>query len=49
MAKVIREGREEVEIEIPIEQVQEGEVMVIRPGERIPTDGIVIDGSVFSR
>ena len=44
MAKVIREG-EEVEVEIPIEQVQEGEVMVIRPGERIPTDGIVIDGS----
>ena len=42
MAKVIREG-EEVEIEIPIEQVQEGQVMVIRPGERIPTDGVVID------
>src|SRR3954454_4280228 len=36
MAKVIREG-EEVEVEIPIEQVQEGQVMVIRPGERIPT------------
>ena len=43
MAKVIREG-EEVEVEIPIEQVQEGQVMVIRPGERIPTDGVVIDG-----
>jgi len=43
MAKVIREG-EEVEIEIPIEQVQEGQVMVVRPGERIPTDGVVIDG-----
>ncbi|HEY9385944.1 MAG TPA: heavy metal translocating P-type ATPase [Nitrososphaeraceae archaeon] len=51
MAKVIRagEGQEkggtEVEVEIPIEQVREGELMVIRPGERIPTDGIVIDGS----
>ena len=43
MAKVIREGKE-VEIEIPIEQVQEGQVMVIRPGERIPTDGVIIDG-----
>ena len=43
MAKVIRKGG--VEEEIPIEQVQEGEVMVIRPGERIPTDGIVIEGS----
>jgi P-type Cu+ transporter len=51
MAKVIRAGEgqgnggTEVEIEIPIEQVREGELMVIRPGERIPTDGIVIDGS----
>jgi Cu+-exporting ATPase len=46
MAKVIREEEaKEVEVEIPIEQVQEGQVMVIRPGERIPTDGIVIDGS----
>src|ERR687895_346936 len=44
MAKVIR-GKQAEEIEIPIEQIQEGEVMVIRPGERIPTDGIVIEGS----
>ena len=45
MAKVIREGGGGVEVEIPIEQIQQGEVMVIRPGERIPTDGIVIEGS----
>src|ERR687891_607331 len=48
MAKIIRrEGNsdKEVEIEIPVEQVQEGNVMVIRPGERIPTDGVVIHGS----
>src|ERR671918_3061579 len=46
MAKIIRrEGNVEVEIEIPVEQVQEGNVMVIRPGERVPTDGIVIVGS----
>ncbi|MDF2768508.1 MAG: copper-translocating P-type ATPase [Nitrososphaeraceae archaeon] len=43
MAKVIRKGG--IEEEVPIEQVQEGEVVVIRPGERIPTDGIVIEGS----
>ncbi|MDQ4023682.1 MAG: heavy metal translocating P-type ATPase, partial [Thermoproteota archaeon] len=43
MAKVLRKGG--IEEEVPIEQVQEGEVLVIRPGERIPTDGIVIEGS----
>ncbi len=43
MAKVIREGG--MEIEVPIEQVKEGEVMIIRPGERIPTDGVIIEGS----
>src|SRR5215467_1017429 len=42
MAKVLRK---EVEVEVPIEQVQEGEIMVIRPGERIPTDGVIIEGS----
>src|SRR5919112_5325531 len=42
MARIIRRnGKGE---QIPIEEVQEGEVMVIRPGERIPTDGIVIEG-----
>ncbi|MGZ8887507.1 MAG: heavy metal translocating P-type ATPase, partial [Nitrososphaeraceae archaeon] len=33
------------EIEIPVEQIAEGDLMVIRPGERVPTDGLVIDGS----
>jgi P-type Cu+ transporter len=44
MAKVIR-GKQAEEIEIPIEQVQESDVIVVRPGERIATDGIVIEGS----
>src|ERR671918_2967864 len=45
MAKIIkREVNAEIELEIPIEQVEEGDVMLIRPGERIPTDGIVING-----
>ena len=42
MANVIRE--DDKEIEIPVEQVQEGDLLVIRPGERVPTDGIVIEG-----
>jgi P-type Cu+ transporter len=44
MAKVIR-GNDTEEIEIPIEQVHEGDIIVVRPGERIATDGIVIEGS----
>src|ERR687883_212895 len=51
MAKVIKRkeggGNKivEEEVEIPIEQVQEEDIMIIRPGERIPTDGIVVEGS----
>jgi Cu+-exporting ATPase len=47
MAKVLRQKEEGhiEEVEIPIEQVQEDDVMAIRPGERIPTDGIVVEGS----
>ncbi len=40
-ARVIRKGEE---IEIPIEHVKKGDLVIVRPGERIPVDGIVIDG-----
>jgi P-type Cu+ transporter len=43
MAKVIGEGG--TEVEVPIEQVQEGDVLIIRPGERVPTDGKISEGS----
>jgi Cu+-exporting ATPase len=43
MAKVTREGNREEEI--PVEQVQEGDLLVIRPGERVPVDGVVINGA----
>src|SRR5467141_3134697 len=42
MAHVIRDG---VETSIPIENVVVGDVLIVRPGERIPVDGKVIDGS----
>ncbi len=32
------------EREVPIDEVQVGDVMVIRPGEKIPTDGVVVEG-----
>jgi len=41
MAKVLR-GAEE--IEVPIEQVKVDDIFVVRPGEKIPVDGIVADG-----
>ncbi|WP_027492038.1 cation-translocating P-type ATPase [Rhodanobacter sp. OR444] len=40
-ARVLRDGRED---ELPIEQVVAGDRVRIRPGERIPVDGEVIDG-----
>ncbi len=41
MARVIRGGRE---IEISVEQVQVGDIVIVRPGEKIPVDGIVVEG-----
>jgi Cu+-exporting ATPase len=40
-ACVIRDG---AEMEVPVESVMAGEVCVIRPGQRVPTDGEVVEG-----
>ncbi|HYY41034.1 MAG TPA: HAD-IC family P-type ATPase, partial [Nitrososphaera sp.] len=42
MAHVVRDGKEVI---VPVEEVQEGELLIVRPGERIPTDGRIVDGS----
>ena len=41
-ARVRRDGREQ---ELPIAQVRSGDTVVVRPGERIPVDGVVLEGS----
>ena len=43
-AKTALVEREGVEIEIPIEQVMLGEVIIVKPGGKIPVDGDIIDG-----
>ena len=34
-----------VETQIPIEQIKEQDILIVRPGESIPTDGIIIEGA----
>ena len=41
-AVILRNGAEE---EVPIEQVKKGDIFVVRPGENIPVDGVVVEGS----
>ncbi len=41
-ATVIRDG---TQLQVSIEQVKKGEIFVVRPGENIPVDGIVLEGS----
>ncbi len=41
-ARVVRDG---VEVDIPFEEVLVGDTVVVRPGEKIPVDGVVIDGN----
>lgn len=42
--RIASDGRQEV---IPIEQIQIGDMLLVKPGERIPVDGSVIEGSSY--
>lgn len=40
-ARIIQNGKEKT---IPVDELKKGDVMIVRPGEKIPTDGTVVDG-----
>jgi Cu+-exporting ATPase len=40
-ARVVREG---VEVDIPIEEVEIGDIVIVRPGEKVPVDGRIVEG-----
>ena len=40
-ARVVRDGRE---MEIPVDEVRVGDLVITRPGEKIPVDGVVVEG-----
>ena len=43
-ARIVKDG---MEIEIAIEEIKKGDIVIVRPGERIPVDGRIVEGSSF--
>ena len=43
-ARLLRDG---TEIEVPLERLRPGDVAVVRPGETIPADGVVLEGTTY--
>jgi Cu+-exporting ATPase len=41
IARVVKDGNE---VEVPIDEVQVNDVIIVKPGEKIPVDGVVIEG-----
>jgi Cu+-exporting ATPase len=41
-ARVVRDGQE---VDIPVEEVLSGDTVVVRPGEKVPVDGVVVEGN----
>jgi Cu+-exporting ATPase len=43
-AKMARVVRDDAEVDIPVEEVLVGDTVVVRPGEKVPVDGVVLEG-----
>ena len=43
-AKIARIVRNDQEIEVPVDQVEVNDIVIVRPGEKIPVDGVIISG-----
>lgn len=43
-AVVVRDGKE---VEVPVEDVRVGDIIIVKPGEKIPVDGIVLEGESY--
>ncbi|SDC46217.1 Cu+-exporting ATPase [Pelagirhabdus alkalitolerans] len=41
-ARILSDGKEK---DVPVKDLQPGDIMIIKPGEKVPTDGIVIEGN----
>ncbi len=44
-AKTARVIRNDEEVDIPIEDVEAGDIVVVRPGEKVPADGVIAEGT----
>jgi heavy metal translocating P-type ATPase len=43
-AHLLRDGHDAAPVEVPVDQVRPGDVMLVRPGDQIPVDGVVLAG-----